>query len=199
MGWISNRRTTRQSGFSLIEVLVSAVFLSVALLGYAASAVKHQIASVQQSERGIALLTAERFIERMRSDTDWTGLYGRLRPFTVETTGDAALANLGVDTSLAAQAPTAYYGDFTVPTRLGTVTILVQTPSITDAGVAALRENVNAPKYGLPGDLNADGVIDGNSRNGDYRALPVVVHLRWRHGGNDPQEVVVATWLRYAQ
>jgi hypothetical protein len=182
----------------MIEVLVAAVFLSVALLGYAASAVRHQIATVDQSERGIALLTAERFVERMRADTDWSGLYGRLSAFTVESTGDTTLSNLGIDTSLVARTPTSYYADFTVPARLGTVKILVQVPSTTVSGVAALRENVSAPKYGLPADLNGDGVIDGASRNLDYAALPVVVHLRWSHGARDPQEVVVATWLRNA-
>lgn len=180
----------------MIEVLVSTIFLSIALLGYAASAVRHQIASTDLAERGVALLTLERFVERMRADTDWTGLYGRLRPLSVETAGDATLSNLGVDTSLAAQAPTAYYADFTTPSRLGTVRILVQVPSTTVAGVPALRENTSAPKYGLPADLNGDGAIDGNSRNADYVVLPVVVHLRWTHTGRDAQEVVVPTWLR---
>jgi len=180
----------------MIEVLVSAVFLSVALLGYAASAVRHQVAAAELSERGVEFLTIERFIERMRADTDWAGLYGRLRPLSVETTGDATLSNLGADTSLAAQLPTAYYADFTVPSRLGTVRILVQVPSTTVAGVPALRENTSAPKYGLPRDLNGDGVIDGSSRNADYAVLPVVVHLRWTHTGRDAQEIVVPTWLR---
>jgi hypothetical protein len=183
----------------MVEVLASSAVLSVALLGYAGVAVRHQKTGIDIAERGVAMLTLERFVERMRADTDWAGLYGRLRPSSSETAGDATLSNLGIDTTLAAHAPTSYYADFVAPTRLGTVEILVQTPSTTAAGLAALRENTAAPKYGLPADLNGDGVVDGNSRNADYLALPVVVHLRWTHAGTDPQEVVLATCLRSSE
>jgi type II secretory pathway pseudopilin PulG len=189
-------RGRSSAGFSLVEVAASGAVLSIALLGYAASAVGHQKAAVDLSEKGVALLTLERFVERMRADTDFTGLYGRLRPLSAETATDAALTNLGADVSLAGSAPTAYYADFDAPARLGDVTILAQVPQTTVGGLAALRENASAPRYGLPADLNGDGVIDGNSRNADYMALPVVVHLRWTHAGRAPQEVVLATWLR---
>ncbi len=189
-------RSAGSGGFSLIELLVSATVIAVALLAHAASVVRHQRLSADGDERGTALLTAERFIERMRADTDWAGLYTRLRPLSVESTGDTTLSRLGPDLSLRTRAPTDYYADFSTPTRLGTVTVLVQVPSSTVSGVTALRENVSAPRYGLPADLNGDGSIDGNSRNSDYHALPVVVHLRWVHPGRDPQEVVVPAWLR---
>jgi len=192
----SVRRVRSDAGFSLVEVAASAAVVSVALLGYAASAVGHEKAAVELSEKGVALLTLERFVERMRADTDFAGLYGRLRPLSAETATDAALTNLGADASLAGSVPTAYYGDFDVPARLGDVRILVQVPQGTAGGMAALRENLAAPKYGLPADLNGDGVIDGNSRNADYLALPVVVHLRWTHAGRAPQEIVLAAWLR---
>lgn len=101
-----------------------------------------------------------------------------------------------MDRSLPTRPVTDYYPDLGVPASLGTVTFLVQVPSAVIGGVPALRENIVAPRYGLPRDLNGDGVIDSNSRNQDYTALPVVVRLRWVRPGEQPHEVVLGTWLR---
>src|SRR5262249_41640837 len=147
-------------------------------------------------ERGVAILTLERFVERLRADTDWAGLYARLRPLSSESAGDAGLTFFGPDLSLATHAPTTYYADFDVPARLGTVTVLVQVPSTTVSGVAGLRENEVAPRYGLPMDLNGDGSTDSATHDADTRVLPVVVHLRWQHKGRQANEIVVATCLR---
>ena len=108
------------------------------------------------------------------------------------------LTRLGPDLTLATQNPTTYYADFTTPARLGTVTVLVQVPQTTVSGVAALRETANAPRYGLPGDLNFDAVIDANARDTNRNVLPVVVRLRWQRTGRAAQEVVVPAWLRRA-
>jgi prepilin-type N-terminal cleavage/methylation domain-containing protein len=81
----SIRRSLRDAGFSMVEVLVAGVVLSIALLGYAVAAVGHHRSGAAAAERGVALLTLERFVERMRADTDWTGLYARLRPLSSES------------------------------------------------------------------------------------------------------------------
>ena len=135
-------------------------------------------------------------LDELRADPDWVGLYARLRPLSRESAGDATLSRQCIDTTLATQAAATYYPDFGVPEVLGTVTFLVQVPVKTVAGVAALREDEVAPRYGLPHDLNGDGVIDGNARDADYRALPIVVRLRWQRVGMPTSEVILATWLR---
>ena len=43
-----------------------------------------------------------------------------------------------------------------------------------------LIENLDAPEFGLPFDLNLDGAIDGDDRSGDYRLLPYQIFLEWR-------------------
>jgi len=139
---------------------------------------------------------AKASFDTFRADPDWVGLYARLRPLSRESAGDATLSRQCIDTTLATQAAATYYPDFGVPAVLGTVTFLVQVPVKTDAGVAALREDEVAPRYGLPHDLNGDGVIDGNARDADYRALPIVVRLRWQRVGKPASEVILATWLR---
>jgi hypothetical protein len=241
------RRPRRAGGFSLIDVVACTAIVTVALLGHAASVISHQTAAKEIGDRGLAQMTLQRFVERMREDSDWAGLYGRLRPLSVESTADTDLTHLGPDLKLTTYAPSTYYADFDAPERLGNVTVLVQVPvgagsgaslqSLIDsiaqalnlslgtvtktkllslgasAGVqldlggllggsgggstgAGLYEDTDAPRYGLPADLDGDGFIRGATTTTAYHALPVVVHLRWQHPGRDPQEIVMSTWLR---
>jgi prepilin-type N-terminal cleavage/methylation domain-containing protein len=190
------RRTNLRSGFSLIEVLICSAVLAIAVMGHALTVLAGQRDSVRSQERGLALSTLQRFIERLRGDNDFAGLYLRLKPLTAESAGDGGLTFLGPDPSLPMHPVTDYYADFVTPSTLGTVEVLVQVPVKNGAGGPALREDQQAPRYGLPADLNADGVADQNSHSADYRALPVVVHLRWTRPGGSQQEVVAAAWLR---
>lgn len=185
----------RQRGYMLIEVLIAAAVLVIAILAHASTVVASHAMNRAAQEQALATSTLGRFVERFRSDSDWVGLYARLKVKSVESASDVSLVEMGVDTSLSTYAPTVYYSDFTVPTSLGTVTVLVQVPSMAVLTVPALRESALAPRYGLPADLNGDGKIDANPRDTDYRALPVVVRLRWKRAGQAAQEVVLATWL----
>lgn len=189
-------RAKRSSGIALIEVIASMVVLAAGLLTYASSVLQQHKCATDAEERGVAVLTLERFVERLRADTDWAGLYSRLRPRSSESASDTTLKSLGRDLSLTTYAPSVYYADFDVPASLGTVTVLVQVPSTTVSGVAGLRENTSAPRYGLPMDLNGDGATDAAAHDTDCAVLPVVVRLRWQRKGRAADEVVVATTLR---
>lgn len=190
----TRRRLDR--GFTLIDGVIGTTILVIAILGMVASAFSGRHLSRRVEERGVAFATLGRFVERIRADADWAGLYPRLRALTQESVDDKTLASLAVDTDLPTQPATAYYADFNVPTTLGTVTFLVQVPVGSIGGAPVLRENEVAPRYGLPYDLNGDGVIDGAARDADYRSLPIVARLRWQHPGEATQEVMLSTWLR---
>jgi type II secretory pathway pseudopilin PulG len=183
-------------GFTLIDGVIGTTILVIAILGMVASAFSGRHLSRRVEERGVAFATLGRFVERIRADADWAGLYSRLRPLSQESADDKTLASLAVDTTLPTRPAASYYADFNVPTTLGTVTFLVQVPVATTGGAPALRENTVAPRYGLPYDLNGDGVIDGDARDADYRSLPIVARLRWEHPGEATQEVLLTTWLR---
>ena len=190
------RRRRGERAFTLIEMMISASVLVVAILGLAASTFQGHNLGRHVEERRVAVESLGRFVERIRADPDWAGLYARLRPLSVESKNDAALVRLNMDPALKTQTATTYYADMTTPTTLGTVTFLVQVPVRTVGGAAALREDLVAPRYGLPRDLNGDGLIDGNARDADNRVLPIVARIRWQHPGEAPQEAVLATWLR---
>jgi hypothetical protein len=147
----------------------------------------------------LATVTLGRFVERLRADQSWKDLYTRLRQRSAESADDPGLSSLAVDTSLPTWSVTDYYPDLEVPASLGTVTFLVQVPVTNVDGVPSLVESVDAPRYGLPHDLNSDGEIDSKSRNVDYTALPIVARVRWSRPGEQAHEVVLATWLRKAR
>jgi Tfp pilus assembly protein PilE len=190
------RRPRGSAGFSLVEVMASVVIIVTVILGHVASVGYSHRAAAASEEKGLALVTLQRFVERLRSDTNWSSLYGRLRTHTAEGANDANLSQIGTDLTLTTVAPSTYYADFVPPAKLGTVTVLVQVPVLSANGVPALRETLSAPRYGLPADLNGDGVVNDVSQNFNYHVLPVVVRLRWQQGSRTPEEVVIATWLR---
>jgi prepilin-type N-terminal cleavage/methylation domain-containing protein len=197
LGAIRRVRSRRsQRGFSLIETLIASVVLVLAILGHAASVITAHSMNRTTEDTAIAAQTLGRFVERLRADPDWAGLYARLRALSAESASDAGLSNLGADPALACYAATSYYADFTVPSALGSATFLVQVPSLAVSGTSALRESAVAPRYGLPYDLNGDGVVDSASRDADYVKLPMVARIRWKRATGDSKEFVLATWLR---
>lgn len=190
------RRRQHARGLALAEVLVVASLLTVSLLGHAASILSsHQLGS-RTNERARAVQFAERTIERLRADPEFATLYARLRGRTAESASDAGRSSLAVDPSLAMSAPSAYYADLVAPPELGDVRLVVQVPVDRVDGTPALREDVVAPRYGLPHDLDGDGRVDGLPKDGTHLALPVVVRVRWARPGGRADEVVIPTWLR---
>ena len=191
---LATRRLRRDAGFGLVEVLFTTVILVIAVMGNVSSVGSAHSAAKAVTERGRALEVLAQLLARLRGEDDWVGLYARLAILSRESTSDKTLSDLGVDASLATHPATAYYADFNVPADLGTLTFLVQVPA---GGLpATLREAQVAPRYGLPADLNGDGVTAGDSRAADYRALPVVVRMRWARAGGATEELIVPTWLR---
>ena len=192
------RRSPRQGGFGLVEVLFSAAILVIAVMANASGVSSAHTGTKALNERSKALEVLSRFIERIRGDDDWAGLYARLRILSRESTRDTGFTWLSVDPLLQTHAATAYYSDFETPTDLGTITFLIQVPASRAAigSPLTLRESQVAPRYGLPADLNGDGVVDSNSREGDYRALPIVVRMRWARRSGSVEELIMPTWLR---
>ena len=63
------------------------------------------------------------------------------------------------------------------------------------AGNETLREDIVAPEYGLPCDLNGDGVIDGLNHAADYKILPLVIRLDWPIAGGGTRTMTFAAVL----
>jgi Tfp pilus assembly protein PilV len=61
------------------------------------------------------------------------------------------------------------------------------------AGNETLREDLVAPQFGLPCDLNGDGVIDGKNHAADYKILPLVIRLGWPTADGGTRTVTFST------
>lgn len=188
MHWRARRRAhRRRSGFSAIEVLIAASVIALSILALASSVLAgHKFARTEEA-RSVALGTARAFLERLRADQDWEGLYARMWE--------------RVDPSKVASGTTwpvtAYCADFPIPPALGPVRVRVDVPFTAVVGLPpVLREDAALPAYGLPYDLNGDGVLDEESRNDDYRALPVILSFHWEPPGGVPQSLRLGAWLR---
>lgn len=184
-------RVPNAGGFALVEVLLAAAFVAVAILGLASTTLAgHRFAQAEEA-RGVALQTTRAFLERLRSDEDWTGLYGRLwAKVDPQVVPAGSTWPAGV-----------YYDDFEVPAILGEVRIRVEVPAALPPDATAgtspiLREDVPLRRFGLPYDLNGDGVLDSDPRENDYRALPVIVEVHWQPAGGIPQKLRTSAWLR---
>jgi prepilin-type N-terminal cleavage/methylation domain-containing protein len=184
------RRTPRERGLSLVEILVAAAIVAIALLSHAATTLAGHRLTVAEENRSVALQFVRDFVERLRSDEDWEGLYSRID--ALQRTAGGTKEGEGGQLNLVS----AYYGDLEVPGALGTVGALVEAPVTVVGPSRQLREDASAPAFGLPYDLNGDGVVGSADCSADYRALPVLVTLRWEGAGDVEQSIRVATWLR---
>ena len=72
------RTRAPQAGFSMLEVLIGASILAIAVLGHTASIFSEQQLSREERARSTAMLATEQFMERMRADDDFAGLFTRL-------------------------------------------------------------------------------------------------------------------------
>lgn len=192
-------RRTPMRGTTLLEVTIAVSVLAVGLLAHvAATSSEHRLAAEQET-RSHALLAAEQLLERMRAEPDWAGLYDRLR--TIE---ESASASGGSETRLAdgrkAFTPQTYYPDFVLPASLATLRVLVELPpraplDAAPTGPSVFREDVVAPEFGLPADLNADGAVDGMARESDYVVVPLQIRLRWDTTAGGAAELRLPAWL----
>jgi type II secretory pathway pseudopilin PulG len=191
---IGRRAKAGQRGISLLEVLFGGIVLAVALLGHVASTFHEYRLAREEQTRSEVLAVARQFMERMRSDEDFAGMYQRLRTLQ-DLAAAPTVPGERLEDGRLAFPPTAYYPDFVLPELLASLGVLVDVP-FDPAAPASLREDVEDPRFGLPADLDGDGTIDDLSHRADYEALPVLVHLRWRPHGEAAHQMRLATWLR---
>ena len=185
-------RRRRASGFSLIEVMFGTVVLTIALLGHMASTFSEYRLARTDETRSEVLHLARQFVERARSDEDWSHLYARLRALQV-LAEKPGIGGERLEDGRRVWPANHYYAEFVTPEWLESFSVLVEVPAADDGG---LREDLVQPHFGLPADLNRDGTVDAEPRDDDYQALPVVFHLRWHPTGESPQELRIHTWLR---
>lgn len=115
----------------------------------------------------VAYLRAERVIEQLKA-ANFDEVFAR---FNDDAGDDPAGVSPGADFAVAGLDPRDDDADGIVGRILFPV----------GAGAPSLlREDLVDEAFGMPRDLNADGVVDAVDHSGDYVILPVRVRVEWR-------------------
>jgi prepilin-type N-terminal cleavage/methylation domain-containing protein len=151
---MNGMKSRRSAGLTLIEMMIAMIVVVVALLG-ATSALYYSDASREMTrEKVLAQNAARRMIEQMR-DANFSTV------FASYSTGGTPGPTFTVERLNAISGIPV--GQITFPV-IGTF----------------LRETVTDADWGMPRDLNGNGIIDTLPHNADYKLLPVRVTVRWR-------------------
>ena len=175
------RRSTgrrRQSGQTLLEVLVGFSVLLVGLVGFVKVIVSSMEASKGTHDAARAKEAARGMLETLAAQ-DFTTVFKRYNDSTADDPGgvvspgaDFTVSGLNVQISDA----DGFVGEVLFPTN--------------SAAPSELREDQTAVRFGTPRDLNGDGAIDNQNHANDYEILPVAVKISWRSAtGNNTLEL----------
>lgn len=152
-------------GVTLIELLIAMSVVVVALLGTTSALYFSDANREATREKVLAQNAARKVIEQMR-DANFSTL---LASYTTGSPGST----------------------FTVE-RLNAISGVPVGQIAFPMQGSNLRESVIDADWGMPRDLNGDGLIDNNPHNADYKLLPVRITVRWRSVRGQGQIVVNA-------
>jgi len=156
----------RRQGFTLIEVMIAMTILVVALLGAIGTITAIGALGESNRESTAAYQEARAVIERL-GGVNFDELFAT---YNLDPNDDPDGAG------------TADGQNFDVPeldTRVGDPDGFVGQILLPISPGGALREDLVDPSFGMPRDLNGDGIVDAADHADDYILLPVRVRLEW--------------------
>jgi type II secretory pathway pseudopilin PulG len=159
-------KRNRSTGFSMVEVMVVFVVLTVAMAMFTSTMASTSRQRLSKREGAIAAEAGRRMLEILRASTH-AQVFALYNASPVDDPGGAGTAP-GKNFGVASLAPTDDDPDGCV----GEI--------IFPAAGPTLPEDVEIAELGMSRDLDADGLIDSEDHAGDYAVLPVQVRLRWK-------------------
>lgn len=155
----------RTRGFTLIEVMVALLVLTVAVQILSSTVTASISYSRVKRERGAAVIAATNVIEEMHA----IPFYDLFATYNADPSDDP-------------------FGPGTAPGSVFEVDELEPVDGVTPVGriefptdaAGILRETVVDDRMGTPRDLNGDMLINGQDCRADYLVLPVVVTVEWK-------------------
>lgn len=175
-----------RSGFGLVEILLATLVISLTLVGFANVIFQGQGLESLAREESIALNAARQQMERLYGEAAGAESFAQMFARYNETgSDDPGGAGTGPGpsfpvTGLSLPTGASFAGRIEFPTL--------------DGAPETLREDLADSNFGTPMDLNGDGVVDGNSRSGDYKILPVRIRVTWRSGQAN-RTVSLQAWI----
>ena len=174
---ISNTFVKRRGGFTLVEVMVAFVLLSVAMMGFSRSIVSSMMAA--NTDRDVRRATeASRGIMERLSGADFDDLFELYNGNTLDDPD-----GVGTAPGMTFRVPGLTVQDDDEDGEVGEVLL----PFVQVGGVWVVREDLDLPELGLPQDLSGDGIIDDQDHSDDYLLLPARIRIQWQGAGTDSQ------------
>ena len=162
----------RSAGFSLVETLIAVTVLSLSSMGFVAVTVSTHRLEHENEQFSQAMELAREVVEQMQA-REFSEVFAR---HNTESSDDPDGPGTAVGSSWTHQ--DSYERQYTSDEKgvsSSPITCRVEFP----VQGTALREDLDLPEFGLPTDLNSDGVIDSEDHSGDYVLLPVVLRLSY--------------------
>lgn len=179
----SQRSRLPRGGFTVVEVLVCVVILSIALSGFTGTLVAALGLNRVQSETVVAREAAQEMLETIHGRT-----FGEaFAAFNASAADDGSLLTPAFGASFDVPGLEPLPGD--PDGRCGEVLF----PDSGNGPTFLAEDEIDAA-LGLPLDLNGDGVIDAANHAADYRMLPVRVRVAWRSAAG-PRRLDLETLL----
>ncbi|MFT5049294.1 MAG: prepilin-type N-terminal cleavage/methylation domain-containing protein [Chlamydiales bacterium] len=180
----SRQLGSRRAGFTLIEVMVAVVLLSVAMLGFSRAVVSSMIAS--DTDRGVRMAAeASRSQLETLLGSDFSQVFALYNDNPADDPGGVGTAP---GSTFDVEGLDVQDGD--ADGQVGKFLL----PFVQKAGIWELREDLDLPELGLPRDLSGDGIIDDQDHSTDYVLLPARVRIDWQ-GAGSPAHVQFHTVL----
>src|ERR1700752_2501349 len=159
-----------RAGFTFIELTVTMVILLVALLIFSStiSGIARQRAA--QRESALAQAAARNALESLRAEA-FGEVFAR---YNADPADDPDGAGTAPGNRFAIAGLDALSDD------VADLEGEIRFPTLDDAGLVQLRQDVENRKLGMPRDLSGDNIVDQSDHKGDYFILPVEIRVRWR-------------------
>lgn len=168
-GTKSTRRVGRR-GFTIVEVMIAAAVLVIAISGLVGALVGSTSLGRVNRESALAEQAARRVLEELQG-VPFAEVFAT---YNASTDDDAGLAVAARGSNFVVVGLDADPND--ADGFCGEVIF----PVIDVAGTMQLREDVVDGALGMPRDLNGSGAVDTADHAGDYRLLPVRIRVAWR-------------------
>ncbi|MFH1024846.1 MAG: hypothetical protein V1809_15810 [Planctomycetota bacterium] len=167
------RKIQGEAGFSLLEGLLAAVILVIALMGLLSAMMSASRLDQLSKQEVIASNAARQMMETLRNYSDFSYIYKSYNglasddPLGAGTApgGNFAVAGLSAQTSDA----DGFCGEILFP----------------ESSPGTLREDITDTTCGTPMDLDGNGALDAANHASDYTLLPVAVRVAWTAGGRN--------------
>jgi prepilin-type N-terminal cleavage/methylation domain-containing protein len=158
--------SSSRSGFSLVELTVVMVILTVAMAMFSSTVVSTARQGKVKRETAIAAEGARRMFETMRSE-DFGDLFALYNDDPLDDPGGAGTA------------PGSSFDIFGLTPRSNDPDGLTGQIIFPSPGPQLREDGINT-FLAMPRDLSGDGIVDGLDHSGDYSLIPIQVRVEWQ-------------------